>query len=185
VDDGTIPGLRGSIHFDDEGVPGQRTVLVDKGILTSYIHDRISADYYGLPPTGNGRRQSFRDQPMPRMRNTIMMGGPHDPSAIIASVKKGIYADQFANGQVNIGAGDFTFYVKSGFQIENGKLTQPIKDVNIIGNGPEVLAAISMVGNDMQLSDGAWACGKDGQSVPVSLGIPTVRAGKLTVGGRS
>ncbi|MEN9443964.1 MAG: Metalloprotease TldD, partial [Bacteroidota bacterium] len=133
VDDGTIPGLRGSIHFDDEGVPGQRTVLVDKGILTSYIHDRISADYYGLPPTGNGRRQSFRDQPMPRMRNTIMMGGPHDPSAIIASVKKGIYADQFANGQVNIGAGDFTFYVKSGFQIENGKLTQPIKDVNIIG----------------------------------------------------
>lgn len=183
VDDGTMVRSRGAINVDDEGIEGQKTTLVQDGVLVNYIHDRISAKYYGVEPTGNGRRQSFRHEPMPRMRNTYMTNGPHTKQEIIESVQYGIYADSFSNGQVNIGAGDFTFYVKSGFLIENGKLTQPIKDINIIGNGPEVLANISMVANDMEISEGGWTCGKRGQSVPVSIGIPSVKAGKLTVGG--
>ena len=185
IDDGTLHNFRGSIHIDDEGTPGQQTTLVDKGILVSYMHDRISAQHYGVPPTGNGRRQSFRHLPLPRMRNTYMLNGPHAPSDIIASVRQGIYADSFQNGQVNIGPGDFTFYVKRGFLIENGKLGAVIKDVNIIGNGPKVLEQIRMVGNDGQNSEGGWTCGKSGQSVPVSIGMPTVAAGTLTVGGNS
>lgn len=183
VDDATIPGCRGSLNFDDEGVPGQRTAMVEDGILTSFLHDRISATCYGVAPTGNGRRESFRYNPLPRMRTTYMESGT-DGSAtdIIGSVKKGIFVDQFANGQVNIGQGDFTFYVKSGFMIENGRLTMPVKDVNIIGNGPRALEDIVAVGSDLEISDGTWTCGKE-QSVPVSCGIPTVLIRELTVGG--
>ena len=183
VDDATHPNTRGAINVDDEGTPGQRTVLVENGVLRSYMHDRISAKHYGVEPTGNGRRQSFRSPPVPRMRNTYMLPGPYDPKEIIGSVKRGVYAKTFTNGQVMIGAGDFTFYIKTGFLIEDGKLTQPIKDTNIIGNGPEVLEQTDMVGNDFAFDDGGWTCGKDGQSVPVSLGIPTVRVSAVTVGG--
>ena len=182
VDDGTAPACRGSVNFDDEGVPGQYTRMVEDGILTSYLHDRISAKYYGVRPTGNGRRESFRYHPIPRMRATYMEGGDCRPEDIIASVKKGIYVDQFSNGQVKIGEGDFTFYVKSGRLIENGRLTTPVKDINIIGNGPQALADIEMVGNDPKIDNGTWTCGKE-QSVPVSCGIPTVLVRSLTVGG--
>ncbi len=182
VDDGTIRGNRGAINFDDEGVPGQRTALVEEGVLASYMHDRISAKYYDVKPTGNGRRESFRYHPIPRMRATYMEGGDANPQDLIASVKKGIFVDQFSNGQVKIGEGDFTFYVQSGYLIEGGRLTQPVKDINIIGNGPEALADIVAVGNDPTIDDGTWTCGKD-QSVPVSCGIPTVLIQKLTVGG--
>ena len=182
VDDGTIRGNRGALNFDDEGVPAQRTCMVEDGILTSYLHDRISARWFGVAPTGNGRRENFRYAPLPRMRATYMESGTSDPADIIASVSKGIYVDEFANGQVKIGEGDFTFYVKSGYLIENGKLTQPVKDINIIGNGPQALADITAVGNDGRIDDGAWTCGK-GQSCPVSCGIPTVLVGSLTVGG--
>lgn len=184
-DDGTLPGNRGSLNVDDEGNPTERTALVSNGILTSYIHDRISANYYKVKPTGNGRRQDFRNVPLPRMRCTTMENGPHTREEIIASVKNGIYVDTFSNGQVNIGAGDFTFFVKSGNLIENGKLTRPIKDINIIGNGPQALADIVMAGNDAKLSDSTWTCGKDGQGVPVSMGLPTVKIRRLTVGGSS
>jgi len=183
VDDGTQMNDRGAINIDDEGATGQRTVLVENGVLRTYMHDRISAQHYGVEPTGNGRRQSFRHAPLPRMRNTYMMPGPRDPEEIIASVDKGVYADTFTNGQVMIGAGDFTFYIKTGYLIENGRLTRPIKDTNIIGNGPEVLQKTDMVGNDFEFDEGGWVCGKDGQSVPVSLGMPTVRVSEITVGG--
>ena len=182
VDDGTIKENRGSINFDDEGVPAQRTVMVDKGVLTSFLHDRISAKALGVQPTGNGRRENFRCAPIPRMRATYMESGTSNPSDIIASVKKGIYVDEFSNGQVKIGEGDFTFYVKSGYLIENGHLTAPIKDINIIGNGPKALSDIVAVGCDAKIDDGAWTCGKE-QSVPVSCGIPTVLVNGLTVGG--
>ena len=183
VDDGTQANARGSINIDDEGANGQRTVLVENGVLRTYMHDRISAQYYGVEPTGNGRRQSFRHAPLPRMRNTYMMPGPNTPEEIIGSVKRGIYAKTFTNGQVMIGAGDFTFYIKTGYLIEDGKLTQPIKDTNIIGNGPDVLQKTDMVGNDFEFDEGGWVCGKDGQSVPVSLGMPTVRVSEITIGG--
>lgn len=182
VDDGTAKGGRGSLNFDDEGVPGQRTMMVEDGVLTSYLHDRISADFYDVKPTGNGRRESFRFNPIPRMRSTYMESGDSVPKDIIASVKEGIYVDEFANGQVKIGEGDFTFYVKSGFLIEGGHLTQPIKDINIMGNGPQALADIVAVGNDCKVDEGAWICGKE-QSVPVSCGIPTVLVNNLIVGG--
>ncbi len=183
VDDGTLPSDRGSLNFDDEGNPTENTIIVNRGILTSYLHDRISAGYYKVKPTGNGRRQSFRYIPVPRMRSTRMENGPHKPEEIIASVKKGIYVNSFSNGQVNIGAGDFTFFVKAGYVIENGKLTMPIKDINIIGNGPQALADISMAADDAKLADGTWTCGKAGQSVPVTMGLPTVKIKKLVVGG--
>jgi TldD protein len=183
VDDGTLQSDRGSLNFDDEGNPTEKTVLVGNGILTSYLHDRISSGFYKVKPTGNGRRQDFRKVPIPRMRCTRMENGPHKKDEIIASVKNGIYVDNFSNGQVNIGAGDFTFFVKSGYLIENGKLTKPIKDINIIGNGPQALADIVMAGDDTPLSGSTWTCGKDGQSVPVTMGLPTVKIKKLTVGG--
>jgi TldD protein len=183
VDDATQASARGSINVDDEGNEGQRTVLVEEGVLRTYMHDKISAMHYGVEPTGNGRRESFRSPPLPRMRNTYMLPGPHEREAIIASVKRGIYAETFTNGQVMIGAGDFTFYIKTGYLIEDGKLTRPIKDTNIIGNGPEVLTRTDMVGNDFAFDEGGWTCGKDGQSVPVSLGMPTVRISAITVGG--
>ena len=182
VDDGTIPGNRGAVNYDDEGVPGQNTFMVRDGVLESYLHDRISANHFGVSPTGNGRRESFRYAPIPRMRATYMLGGKSSKDDIIASVKKGIYVDQFSNGQVQIGEGDFTFFVKSGFLIEDGRLTMPVKDINIIGNGPQALADIVAVGNDPKVDDGAWTCGK-GQSCPVSCGIPTVLVNNLTVGG--
>lgn len=182
VDDGTILGNRGSVNFDDEGVPGQKTYMVRDGVLTSYLHDRISAGFYGVSPTGNGRRESFRYAPIPRMRATYMESGDAAREDIIASVKKGIYVDEFANGQVQIGEGDFTFFVKSGYLIEDGHLTQPVKDINIIGNGPQALADISAVGNDLKVDNATWTCGK-GQSCPVSQGIPTVLINNLTVGG--
>ncbi len=183
LDDGTNDHVRGSINVDDEGTPGQKTVMVEKGVLKTYLHDRISAKHYGLAPTGNGRRQSFRHAPMPRMRNTYMANGPHEPEEIIRSVKKGIYAKVFSNGQVRIGEGSFSFYIQSGNLIEDGKLTAPIKDVNIIGNGPEVLGRVTMVGNDTKLDIGGWTCGKNGQSVPVSQGLPTTLVSNITVGG--
>jgi TldD protein len=184
VDDATNENARGAINVDDEGNEAGRTQLVENGVLATYLHDSISARHYGVKPTGNGRRESYQFAPMPRMRATYMLPGPHKKEEIIASVKRGIYCQNFTNGQVNIGAGDFTFYVKNGWMIEDGKLTRPIKDVNIIGNGPKVLEKVDMVSDDLQIDEGGWTCGKDGQSVPVSQGLPTVRVSSLTVGGR-
>jgi TldD protein len=185
ADDGTLPGTRGAINTDDEGNPTEKTVLVEDGVLRTYMHDEISAAHYGVAPTGSGRRESFRSAPLPRMRATYMEAGPHDPEEIIRSVKKGIYCATFSNGQVQIGAGDFSFYMKTGWLIEDGKLTRPIKEVNIIGNGPAALEKVEMVGNDLELDEGGWTCGKDGQGVPVSQGQPTVKVSALTVGGVS
>ncbi|MCF6332107.1 MAG: TldD/PmbA family protein [Draconibacterium sp.] len=183
IDDGTLENNRGSINIDDEGNDVQRTYLVKDGILNSYLHDKISANYYKVAPTGNGRRESFRNIPIPRMRATYMENGTDSKEDIISNVDYGVYVDNFSNGQVQIGAGDFTFFVKSGYLIEKGKLTQPIKDINIIGNGPQALSDISMAANDFLIDNGTWTCGKDGQSVPVTCGLPTVLVKKLTVGG--
>jgi TldD protein len=183
VDDGTCANERGALNFDDEGTVAERTVLVDKGVLATYLHDSISAKHYGVKSTGSGRRESFRHAPLPRMRCTYMENGPHDHDEIVASVKNGIIAETFTNGQVQIGAGDYTFYIKNGWLIENGKITAPIKDCNIIGNGPEALRNVTMAANDGKLDTGGWTCGKDGQSVPVSQGLPTVLVSKMTVGG--
>ena len=182
VDDGTVAFNRGSGNYDDEGVPAQKTYMVRDGILESYLHDRISASWYGVAPTGNGRRENFRYNPIPRMRATYMESGNADPQSIIANVKQGIYVDEFSNGQVKIGEGDFTFFVKSGYLIENGNLTMPVKDINIIGNGPQALSDIVAVGNDLKIDNGTWTCGKE-QSVPVSCGMPTVLVSNLVVGG--
>lgn len=182
VDDGTVAYNRGSGNYDDEGVPGEKTYMVKDGILCSYLHDRISANRYGVSPTGNGRRENFRYNPIPRMRATYMESGDADPEGIIASVKNGIYVDEFSNGQVKIGEGDFTFFVKSGRLIENGRLTAPVKDINIIGNGPQALSDIVAVGNDLKIDNGTWTCGKE-QSVAVSCGMPTVLVSSLIVGG--
>ena len=184
VDDATQNGARGAINVDDEGNEAGLTTLIHEGVLQTYLHDSISARHFGVTPTGNGRRESFRHAPLPRMRSTYMQNGPHTPDEIIASVERGIYCQHFANGQVQIGAGDFTFYVKNGWLIEHGKLTRPVKDVNLIGNGPKVLELVDMVGNDLKIDDGGWTCGKDGQSVPVSQGMPTTRVKQMTVGGR-
>jgi TldD protein len=183
VDEGTQEHARGAINVDDEGTVAGKTMLVQGGVLTTYLHDRISAKHYGVAPTGNGRRESYQYAPMPRMRSTYMLPGPHGKDEIVASVKKGLYCTRFTNGQVQIGAGDFTFYVKNGFLIEDGKLTRPVKDVNIIGNGPKVLELVDMVSDDLVIDEGGWTCGKNGQSVPVSQGIPTVRVASITVGG--
>jgi TldD protein len=185
IEDGTMEHNRGAINVDDEGNDVKKIHLVRDGILESYIHDRISANYYGVEPTGNGRRQSFRNVPLPRMRITYMEPGPHSKEDIVANVDYGVFVDNFTNGQVNIGAGDFTFFVKSGYLIENGQLTMPIKDINIIGNGPQALADITMAAGDYKTDNGTWTCGKSGQSVPVSMGLPTVLVSKLTVGGTS
>ncbi len=183
IDDGTLEGNRGSINIDDEGNEVQKTYMVKDGVLNSYLHDKISANYYGVAPTGNGRRESFRYIPIPRMRATYMEAGQSSKDDIISNVDYGVYVDNFSNGQVQIGAGDFTFFVKSGYLIEKGRLTQPIKDINIIGNGPQALADISMAANDYLMDNGTWTCGKNGQSVPVTCGLPTVLVKKLTVGG--
>jgi TldD protein len=183
VDSGLETDNRGALGIDDEGALGRRTVLVDKGKLVSYLHDRISAKHYGVEPTGNGRREDFRFAPLPRMRVTFMEAGPHAPEEVIGSVQKGLYAIDFSNGEVTIGAGDYSFYVKTGYLIEDGKLTAPVKDVNLIGNGPDSLSKVEMVAGDMELDGGTWTCGKDGQSVPVGLGLPTIKVSSINVGG--
>jgi len=183
VDDGTNPHMRGTINADDEGQLSRRTVLVEKGILTSYMHDRISAAHYGVETTANGRRECYRFPPVPRMRNTYMLNGPHSPEEILKSVKRGIFAETFTNGQVNIGSGDFSFYLKNGYLIEDGKLTRPVKDANLIGFGPKVLEKVEMVGDDLGFYSGAGYCGKDGQRVPVGFGLPTCRCGGMSIGG--
>jgi TldD protein len=184
IDDGTNMNLGGSINVDDEGVPGKKTVLVENGILTSYLHDKISARYYGVEPTGNGRRQDFQNYPIPRMRNTYMLGGEGSAEDVIKEAGNGIYVEGVSNGQVNIGEGDFAFYVSQGRMIENGKLTAPIKDVNIMGNGPKMLTNIMMAANDLEMfRGGAGQCGKNNQGVSVSFGMPTCLVKSLTVGG--
>jgi TldD protein len=184
IDDGTNPNMLGSLNVDDEGTPGQKTVLVDKGILTSYMHDRISAKHYKVKPTGNGRRQSYEHYVQPRMRNTYMLNGPATPNEVIKSVEKGIYVQDVSNGQVKIGEGDFAFYVSQGRMVENGKLTAPIKDINIMGNGPKMLKNITMLANDLEMfKGGGGACGKGGQAVPVGFGQPTCLVKSMTVGG--
>lgn len=183
VDDPGIVGSRGSINVDDEGEVPMEHRLIEGGILRAYMQDRISARFFGLPTAGSGRRESFRDVPMPRMTNTLMMPGEDDPEDIIRSVKRGIYAKKFSGGQVNISNGDFVFSLTEGYLIEDGKLTAPLKSANLIGNGPEALTTVSMLGHDFALSDGMWTCGKDGQSAPVGVGMPTVKLDRLTVGG--
>jgi len=184
VDDGTWQNARGSINFDDEGTAGQKTVLVENGILKSYLHDRISAKHFGLKSTGNGRRENYANYPVPRMRNTYILPGKSKPQEIIEGVKKGIYVENVSNGQVNIGQGDFAFFVSQGRMIEDGKLTAPIKDINIMGNGPNLLRDITMVADDLRLGwSGLSTCGKEGQGVPIDAGMPTVLVKSLTVGG--
>jgi len=183
VDDGTIPNRRGSLTVDDEGNPTQRTVLIEDGVLRGYIQDSLNARLMKMPLTGNGRRESFAHLTLPRMTNTYMLAGPHEPLEIIASVKKGLYAVNFAGGQVDITNGKFVFSASEAYLIENGKVTRPVKGATLIGNGPDVLTRVAMVGNDMQLDTGIGTCGKEGQSVPVGVGQPTLRIDALTVGG--
>ncbi|HLZ70039.1 MAG TPA: metallopeptidase TldD-related protein [Dehalococcoidia bacterium] len=183
VDDGTIVNSRGSINIDDEGNPGRRNTLIEDGVLRAYMQDRISAKHYRTDPSGNSRRETFRHYPMPRMTNTYMLAGETPPEEIIRSVDKGIYCVAYSGGQVNISNGDFVFSVTEGYLIENGRLGSPIKGVTLIGNGPDVLSRVTAVGTDYKLSDGRWTCGKDGQSVPVGVGMPTVLVSGITVGG--
>ena len=183
VDDGTIPGRRGSLSIDDEGNPTQRTVLIEDGILRGYIQDSLNARLMKMPVTGNGRRESFAHVTMPRMTNTYMPGGAHDPAEIVRSVKKGLYAVNFGGGQVDITNGKFVFSASEAYMIENGKVTYPVKGATLIGNGPDALTRVRLIGNDMRLDSGVGTCGKDGQSVPVGVGQPTLRIDGLTVGG--
>lgn len=183
VDDGTIPGRRGSINMDDEGVPSQNTVLIEAGILKNYMQDRRNARLMGMQPTGNGRRESYAHLPIPRMTNTYMLPGKTDPQEIIASVKRGIYAVDFSGGQVDTTSGKFVFTTSEAYLIENGKITTPMKGVTLIGDGPTVLNQVSMVGNDLQLDSGIGTCGKEGQTVPVGVGQPTLKVDSLTIGG--
>nr|VFK45201.1 MAG: TldD protein [Candidatus Kentron sp. TC] len=183
VDDGTLPGRRGSLNMDDEGTPTQCTTLIEKGILTGYLQDRLNARLMGVESTGNGRRESYAHLPMPRMTNTYMLAGKYAPEEIIASVEKGLYAAHFGGGQVDITSGKFVFSASEAYLIEKGKITRPIKGATLIGNGPDVLTKVTMLGNDLMLDDGVGVCGKEGQSVPVGVGQPTLRVEGLTVGG--
>jgi TldD protein len=183
VDDASVLQSRGTINVDDEGNEPRSTVLIEKGKLVGYMHDRLSAKHFGLRSSGNGRRESFACAPMPRMTNTILLAGPHDPEEILRSVKHGIYAKSFGGGQVDIANGDFVFSLTESYLVEDGRITAPLKGVNLIGNGPEVLRRMTMLGDDVALSDGIWTCGKDGQSVPVGVGCPTVKISAITVGG--
>lgn len=183
VDDATLLQSRGSINVDDEGNEPRSSVLIEKGKLVGYMHDRLSAQHYELPASGNGRRESFACAPMPRMTNTILLAGPHDPEEILKSVKRGIFAKKFGGGQVDISNGDFVFSLTESFLVEDGKITAPLKGVNLIGNGPDVLRKVVMLGHDVETSDGIWTCGKDGQSVPVGVGCPTIKIRAITVGG--
>ena len=183
VDDGTIANRRGSLNVDDEGVPTQRTVLIENGVLAGYLQDKLNARLMGVAPTGNGRRESYAHLPMPRMTNTYMLPGPHTPEEIIASVDKGLYAVNFGGGQVDITSGKFVFSASEAYLIEKGKVTRPVKGATLIGNGPDVLTRVSMVGDDLALDEGVGTCGKEGQSVPVGVGQPTLKIDELTVGG--
>ncbi|HSN52326.1 MAG TPA: metalloprotease TldD [Woeseiaceae bacterium] len=183
VDDGTLANRRGSLAIDDEGTPGQYNVLVENGVLRGYMQDKMNARLTGVAPTGNGRRESFAHVPMPRMTNTYMLAGPHEHDEIIASVKKGLYAPNFGGGQVDITSGKFVFSASEAYLIENGAITTPVKGAMLIGDGPDALTRISMVGNDLELDDGVGTCGKEGQSVPVGVGQPTLKIDELTVGG--
>jgi TldD protein len=183
VDDGTLPNRRGSLNVDDEGTPTSRTVLIEKGILRGYLQDRLNARLMKMPLTGNGRRESFAHMPMPRMTNTFMLAGDSAPEDIIKSVSRGLYAVSFGGGQVDITSGKFVFSASEAYLIEDGKVTRPVKGATLIGNGPDVLTRISMVGNDLKLDDGVGTCGKEGQSVPVGVGQPTLRIDGITVGG--
>jgi TldD protein len=183
VDDGTLPGRRGSLNIDDEGNPTQCNTLIEDGVLRGYMQDSLNARLMGVPATGNGRRESFAHVVLPRMTNTYMLNGDKDPQEIIASVKKGLYAVNFGGGQVDITNGKFVFSASEAYLIEDGKVTQPVKGATLVGNGPDVLTRVSMVGNDLALDTGVGTCGKDGQSVPVGVGQPTLRIDGLTVGG--
>jgi TldD protein len=183
VDDGTIASRRGSLSIDDEGTPTSRTVLIEDGILVGYMQDRQNARLMSMKPTGNGRRESHAHVPMPRMTNTYMLAGDHDPAEIIASVQNGIYAVNFGGGQVDITSGKYVFQVTEAYKIDNGKLGAPLKGAMLIGNGPTDLHRVTMVGNDLQLDTGVGTCGKNGQGVPVGVGQPTLRMDRITVGG--
>jgi TldD protein len=183
VDDGTLQGRRGSLSVDDEGTPTECTTLIEDGILKGYMQDKLNARLMGMAPTGNGRRESFAQLPMPRMTNTYMLAGQHDPQEIIRSVKKGLYAVNFGGGQVDITNGKFVFSASEAYLIEDGKITRPVKGATLVGSGPDVLTRVSMIGNDLALDEGVGVCGKDGQSVPVGVGQPTLRVDSMTVGG--
>jgi len=183
VDDGTIAKRRGSLNVDDEGNPTQRSVLIEDGILRGYIQDTLNARLMNMTPTGNGRRESYAHVPMPRMTNTYMLNGDKQPAEIIAGVKNGLYAANFGGGQVDIVSGKFVFSAAEAYMIQDGKITHPVKGATLIGNGPDALTHVSMIGNDMSLDSGVGTCGKEGQSVPVGVGQPTLRIDGLTVGG--
>ena len=183
VDDATLPFSRGTINVDDEGNEPVSSTLIERGVLRGYMQDRHSAGFFHTTPTGNGRRESFRSHPLPRMTNTLLLAGQDDPEDIIRSVERGIYAKRFGGGQVEISNGDFVFSLTESYLIENGKITAPLKDVNLIGNGPDVMRKVVMLGHDMAVSDGIWTCGKDGQSVPVGVGCPSIKLSAVTVGG--
>ena len=183
VDDGTLPFRRGSLNMDDEGTPTSRTVLIERGVLRGYITDRLNARLMGIPLTGNGRRESFQSIPLPRMTNTFMLAGESDPQEIIRSVRRGLYAVSFGGGQVDITNGKFVFSASEAYLIEDGAVTRPVKGATLIGNGPEILTKVSMVGHDLKLDEGIGTCGKDGQTVPVGVGLPTIRVDEITVGG--
>ena len=185
VDDGTLPDRRGSLNVDDEGTPTQSTTLIENGVLRCFMQDRLNARLMGVPATGNGRRESYAHLPMPRMTNTYMLAGEHDPGEILESVERGLYAVNFGGGQVDITSGKFVFSASEAYLIENGRVTRPVKGATLIGNGPEVLNRVSMVGNNLELDTGVGTCGKEGQSVPVGVGQPTLRVDGLTVGGTS
>jgi TldD protein len=183
IDDGTIANRRGSLNVDDEGIPTRRNVLIEKGVLVGYMQDRLNARLMGGEPTGNGRRESYAHQPMPRMTNTFMLAGQDDPADIIRSVPHGLYAVNFGGGQVDITNGKFVFSASEAYLIEDGKITRPVKGATLIGSGPEALTRVSRVGHDLKLDEGVGTCGKDGQSVPVGVGLPTIRIDGITVGG--
>jgi TldD protein len=183
LDDGTMPDRRGSLNVDDEGHATQRNVLIEDGILRGYMQDSLNARLMGVKPTGNGRRESYANVPMPRMTNTYMLAGTRTPQEILASLKRGIYATHFGGGQVDITSGKFVFSASQAFWVENGKILYPVKGATLVGNGPEAMNRVSMIGNDLALDAGVGVCGKEGQSVPVGVGQPTLRIDRLTVGG--
>jgi TldD protein len=183
IDDGTIANRRGSLNVDDEGIPTRRNVLIENGVLVGYMQDRLNARLMGSEPTGNGRRESYAHQPMPRMTNTFMLAGHDDPEEILRSVPRGLYAVNFGGGQVDITSGKFVFSASEAYLIEDGKVTRPVKGATLIGNGPDALTRVSRVGTDLKMDEGIGTCGKDGQSVPVGVGLPTIRIDKMTVGG--
>jgi TldD protein len=183
VDNGRMPNRRGSLNVDDEGSPTQETVLIENGILKGYMSDKLSSRLMGIPETGNCRRESYQAVPMPRMTNTYMLAGEDEPADILRSVKRGLYAVNFGGGQVDITSGKFVFSASEAYLIEDGKITAPVKDATLIGNGPEALKYVSMVGHDLRLDEGIGTCGKEGQSVPVGVGMPTIKLDRMVVGG--